>query len=220
MFCLFSSLLPWQLFIVFIISLLCSHYNGWQKFILRKCSTSLQWRKIYSCHTYIILMWFIYLYYQVMNWKNYFDPIFIWSFTTFWIKYFPLSDNSPCHMIMVLKLSFYDYCTYILHLIEYILMLAIACRSLINHWYLNKCLTIQKLLNNMLESSFKNLGKAYTYSVHKKCYLLVDVHVPIVYIFNSMFLKLYYNDNLYHTFNCIWVFSVLLYSIQFFILIK
>lgn len=82
-------------------------------------------------------------------------------------------------------------------------MLAIACRSLINHCYLNKCLTIQKLLNNMLESSFKSLGKAYTYSVRKKCYLLVDVHVPIVYILNSMLLKLYYNDNLYHTFNCI-----------------
>lgn len=78
-------------------------------------------------------------------------------------------------------------------------MLAIACRSLINHWYLNKCLTIQKLLNNMLESSFKSLGKAYTYSVHKN----VTVHVPIVYILNSILLKLYYNDNLYHTFNCI-----------------
>lgn len=46
-------------------------------------------------------------------------------------------------------------------------MLAIACRSLINHWYLNKRLAIQKLLNNMLESSFKSFGKAYTYSVHK-----------------------------------------------------
>lgn len=46
-------------------------------------------------------------------------------------------------------------------------MLAIACRSLINHWYLNKRLAIQKLLNDMLESSFKSLGKAYTYTVHK-----------------------------------------------------
>lgn len=111
--------------------------------------------------------------------KNNFDPICIWSFTTFWIKYFPLSDNSPCHMIMVLKLSLYDYCTYILHLIEYILMLAIACRSLINHRYLNKCLTIQKLLNNMLESSFKSLGKAYTNSVHK------NVTCKLMYMYQS-----------------------------------
>lgn len=46
-------------------------------------------------------------------------------------------------------------------------MLAIACRSLINHLYLNKRLAIQKLLNNVLERSYKSLGMAYTYSVHK-----------------------------------------------------
>lgn len=46
-------------------------------------------------------------------------------------------------------------------------MLAIACRSLINHVYLNKRLAIQKLLNNVLERSYKSLGMAYTYSVHK-----------------------------------------------------
>lgn len=47
-------------------------------------------------------------------------------------------------------------------------MLAIACRSLINHLYLNKRLAIQKLLNNnVLERSYKSLGMAYTYTVHK-----------------------------------------------------